>query len=171
MPRIIEEKTFLYIFLKDWVPALITTLIGGGIIALLVPQFQASFEKSRALESQRLAIAESTVKNFTSYIISWQRLIKIGEHERARGKLTKEETTRQDGYLKARDGARILLFIDLETAAFYYFKTLRVKTVIKDFEAWDKNQITKSLSELPAISEWENWKDKILEAMESEVKS
>ena len=148
--RQIQENTLLHIFLKEWVPALITTIIGGGLIALLLPHCQADFEQSRAHQARRLALTESTVKSFTAYILGWGKLRHITELEVSTGQLAPDEHERKNAYVKERDEAGRLLYSDLETATLY-FKP-EVKGLVAEFMAWDRAQSTKRRSQSPVRS-------------------
>ena len=159
----IKENTFLHIFLKDWAPALITTLVGGVLVAVLLPRCQADFEQTKAHQVRRLAIVESTAKNFTTYLVSWQRLRDMAALESSRGSLTKEQTELKKSIVAQRNEALLLLFSDLDTAKLY-FKPDAVE-VIRQFQEWDRRYSKARLAELPPLEEWEQWKEKVLGAM------
>ena len=50
--------------LTDWMPPLITIVIGGLFASILFPAWQSRFNKSKAASSRRLEIAESVAKHF-----------------------------------------------------------------------------------------------------------
>lgn len=171
---IIAENTLLHIFLKDWVPPLITALVGGLAVAIILPLFQVGFETNRANQKRRQEILESTLKNFAVYVDSWRRLRTIAEYELElkvrklnKEELNKEEKDRKNRYVIERDAARNLLFSDLSAAGIYYNQ--ETTSLIKAFQNWDRDQAEKHLRELPPLNDWENWRDRIVAQMTQEV--
>jgi hypothetical protein len=164
---VIEENTYLHLILKHWVPPLITALVGGLMVAIILPRFQEGFEASHANQERRQEILESTIKNFAVYIESWRRLRTIAEYESEVGKLKKEEEDRKNRYVAERDAARNSLFSDLATAGIYYKQETIV--FIREFQTWDREQATKSLHELRPLREWEDRRDGIVAQMTQEV--
>lgn len=99
----LEENSVLHIALVEWVPPLITIVVGGLIASVLIPRWQDAHARHHAREARRLALAEELARNFLRYVISWERLLIIAELEAERPEgLSDEEQARKISYVVRR---------------------------------------------------------------------
>lgn len=163
-----DHEAVTTLILKEWVPPLISVLSGGLIISLLVPRWQATFERSRLYDKRRLEILESISQDFSRYIDNWRRLIQISHHEVRKGNLDDDEKARKQRFIEDRNLARDTLISDLSTARIYFSES--VDTLIAEFSDWDQACTVKRLSDLPEIGMWRSWEARIISAMKQELK-
>jgi hypothetical protein len=163
----IKEHSFLHIVLKEWVPTLITVLVGGGLLTTLIPRCQTDFERTKAYESHRLSIAESTAKDFTAYILYWQRLRDVAELEKTR-MLSPDEAERKKEFAVRRNESVNALYDDLAIARLYFSSD--ILKLAEDFMRWDRSYSNRRLDDLPSLENWYEWKEKMATAMTREIK-
>ena len=162
-----DAKSFREIFLANWVPALLTALIGGLVVAYLAPVIQTQFANSAALKKRQLELWESIGENFTNYIVWRSRLNSVARAEISYGptdKVPKELLDNKARYLLERDKYRNLFRRDLLLAP-YYFTDPQVKTQIDEFQKWHTQFATATVDKLPDDAEYLKWRDRLMETI------
>ena len=165
---ILEEFSVFYIVLTQWVPPLITILIGGYLASILFPKWRDSIVRTRATEDRKLALAEDLSKCLTRYLLNWNRLRTISELEMSRNTgLTEIEHERKKQFVSDRNDSRDHL-IDVMASAEIYFSH-EVQDAIEQFKTWDEANSAMRINELPSSSEFDARKRKLLNAIHSEI--
>lgn len=168
-----QSNTFKEILLAKWVPALITALIGGALVAYLAPAIQTKFTQSSTLEKRKLELWESIGENFTNYILWRGRLnsaaIAERSYEKERRTVPKEFLLRKENYLTERDKYANLLRRDLLLANFY-FQYPEAKEKINKFLDWHAKFRIATVDQLPPDEEYIKWRDDIMETIRSKLK-
>jgi hypothetical protein len=168
-----QNNTFKVIFLDKWVPALITALIGGALVAYLAPAMQTKFTQSSTLEKRKLELWESIGENFTNYILWRGRLnsaaIAERSYEKERKLIPKEFLLRKENYLTERDKYANLLRRDLLLANFY-FQYPEAKEKINKFLDWHAKFRIATVDQLPPDEEYIKWRDDIMESIRTRLK-
>ncbi|PSH68602.1 hypothetical protein CU102_12625 [Phyllobacterium brassicacearum] len=162
----LNERSFVVIFLSDWVPSLITIVAGGVFASILLPIWQDKSAKSKALAGRRLDIAESVTKSFQKYIVSWRRLMDISKLEQKSG-LSDEQKATKGELVASRNASRDALLESLAMTRIY-FSTPCV-TVVTSFVEWDEERASERLDQLPGISDWRIWEADVLRSIQREV--
>ena len=164
----LTQTSPLHILLKDWAPTLITIVIGGLFASVILPRLQGLYTKRIALSSRRLSLAEDIAASLHRYVTCWRRLIQISHHEIAKnGRLTADEIARKDSFVTSRNEARDKL-CDLLCAAQLY-STDKTSNLMKGFLFWDEKATALRINELPDISEWRVWEDRIVEQLKKDL--
>ena len=163
-----ETKPFKEIVLAEWMPALITALIGGLLVAYLAPTLQTRFTELSVQKKRRLDLWESIGDNFTQYILWRGRLNSIAKTEQSyiknRHKLPKDLQDRRERYVNERDKYINLIRRDLFFAN-YYFSDNDVKNKIEGFLQWHTKFSEAKVDQLPADKEYYDWRNSIMEAI------
>jgi hypothetical protein len=154
------------LIIRHWGPPLITIVLGGLFASILFPRWQDAYTRSRAASQHRIDLTEQIASAFTSYITAWRRLIAIAELGAER-ELSQAESDRLNGFVAERNEARDDL-LDLCARGQLYFSDGACDS-ISEFVAWDEDQSTKRLNELPDIEEWRSWEKKILRRLKGEL--
>lgn len=164
----IDAKSFKTIFLENWMPALITALVGGLLVAYLAPMIQTRFAESSVLKKRQLELWESIGENFTNYIIWRSRLNTAARAEASPGSVTrgKEFLERKERYITERDRYANLLRRDLLFAP-HYFKDPKVSQTIDEFLKWHAQFATAPVEKLPPDEEYIGWRDRLMETIRS----
>ena len=163
----LAERSPLLVALTDWMPPLITIVIGGFFASILFPVWQSRFNRSKAASTRRLEIAESVAKHFQKYITSWRRLISISELERDNHGLSDEQRQLKNSFVSARNANRDNLLEALCASRLYFSE--QVYETIKEFINWDDLAAVKTLDSLPRVSEWREWEEKVVLALQREI--
>ena len=71
----------LDLVLSQWIPPLISVLLGGLIASILVPRWQTDFEKARLYDKRKLELLEKISEAFPRYVVNWNHLNHISIHE------------------------------------------------------------------------------------------
>lgn len=153
--------------MTSWIPPLITIVIGGLFASILIPAWQSRFNRSKAASNRRLEIAESVTRYFQKYITSWRRLISISELERENNGLLDEQRQLKNSFVIARNADRDALLEALCATRLYFSE--QVYATIKEFIRWDDLASIKTLEGLPSVSEWREWEEKIVLALQREI--
>jgi hypothetical protein len=157
----------LDIILKEWIPPLVSVLLGGLMASILVPRWQAKFEKGRLYDKRRLELLEKISESFPLYIVNWNRLIHISLHELKKGNLTPDETLRKQGFIENRNNTRDTLISSLNASRIYF--SSRTECLIEEFYHWDNECSVMRIGDIPEINAWWTWEKKLLSAMKKEI--
>ncbi|MGO7149018.1 hypothetical protein ACCS52_26640 [Rhizobium ruizarguesonis] len=158
----LNDKSIGFIVLKDWVPTLMTIIIGGIFASIVLPAWQERYLRAKALASRRLEIAENVTRNFQKYITSWKRLITISVLEAESG-LNEEQKQTKMGFVVARNASRDALLESLAVSRLYYPETC--SEVVQSFCKWDEDRSIERLDKLPKIDAWRDWERRVLESL------
>lgn len=164
----LDPESPLALMMRHWGPPLITILLGGLCASILFPRWQASYTRARAAAQHRLELAESLASAFARYVTAWRRLIDIARLGVERP-LTDTETERRNSFVVQRNDARDSL-LDLCARSQLYYSD-QVAELIASFVAWDTQQASKRLEDLPDIAEWREWEKMVLRALKREYGS
>jgi len=158
--------------MSTWIPALITALIGGLLVALLAPMIQTNYAKETAYSKRKILLWESIGNNFTTYIKSHEQLLAINKKIIS----NREDGISSDGILKTRkeeyrrnrDSAGLKLGQSLVMSKFYF--GTKVQFLVSKYECWKKDHIKQTKSVMPDTLKFKDWRDRILTAMQLELK-
>jgi hypothetical protein len=156
----LSETSVAFVVVKDWIPALITILVGGAFATLLLPRLQGRYAAKQALADKRIEFAGKLAVGFRRYIMSWRRLRQISDLEQDR-QLTKEENKRKLAFVETRNQHKDEL---IETM--YLMKPIFSSSLSRDidiFVRWDEAQTAVRLEALPELVEWVKWEDRLTE--------
>jgi hypothetical protein len=149
-------KTFKEIFLAEWIPALLTALLGGAVVAYFAPKMQSQFTSEVALQKRKIDLWESIATDFTEYILWRNRLnsIALAEVELTQKKETvpKEMMQRKEQYRTERDKFANSLRRDFVFARYYFGET--VKDKIEEFLSWNEKFARTTVEQLPPDAEY-----------------
>lgn len=151
MERAMEEDGLLFQILTKALPSLMTVVAGGVLASTMFPRLQRSYQRTLQTEEKKIELSEAVVRAFSRYVAAWSRLIAISELEADRA-LSEEEQSRKQEYVEDRKNYRDELFDGIQMAQLYFSDEFCSE--LKKFAEWDALQSTKTLSELPPISEW-----------------
>ena len=167
------SRSFWWVVLEKWVPAIITAVVGGLAIAYLAPAFQTQQTATTALTERRQNLWEAVVRDTSGYILNYKRL-----NEAARYKIRLQEknkepepnlSERMETYRMNRDGFRKKLKANLTLAAHYFGPA--VKSTVKTYEEFHEKYKTATIDELPQDHEVEAHLDKIIDAIRKDLES
>lgn len=161
----LNPESPLSLIMRHWGPPLITIILGGLFASILFPRWQEAYTRARATAQHRLDLTEGLASAFAKYITAWRRLIDIARLGLERP-LTETETDRRNAFVADRNTARDAL-LDLCARGQLYFSD-QVCDLIAAFIAWDTDQASKRLGDLPEIAEWRQWEAKILQTLKKE---
>jgi len=158
------ERTFKEIFLSKWVPALITAIVGGIVVAIVIPKYQANYAEESALKKRKIELWESIGDNFTNYITYRGRLnsaalseIKLRSSNQI---IPRRFLDRKESYRVERDKYATQLRRDFLLADYYYDN--QVEIIIKSFQEWHGQYKDKTVEQLPSDEEYYKWRDRIM---------
>ncbi|MGO8154201.1 hypothetical protein AB9F36_30705 [Rhizobium leguminosarum] len=162
----LNDKSIAFIALKDWVPSLITIIIGGIFASIILPAWQGRYMRTKALATRRLEIAESVTKNFQKYVTAWKRLMAISVLEEESG-LNEEQKQTKIGFVMARNASRDALLESLAISRLYFPETC--SEVVQSFCKWDEDRSIERLDKLPQIAAWREWEQRVLQSLNREL--
>ena len=155
---------FRKIVLSEWVPALITAVIGGVVVAYLAPMLQAEYAESAALQNRRVELWESLGENFTNAINANDQLVSVSQ-EIAKLTSTGEEVDgalngRLEYYRIERDKYASAFNKDLVLSAFYFGD--EVDALAREYGAWINEHGSATVEEMPSRGDFMAWRDRFL---------
>ena len=106
-------------------------------------------------------------KVFSEIHHPWRRLISISELERENNGLLDEQRQLKNSFVIARNADRDALLEALCATRLYFSE--QVYATIKEFIRWDDLASIKTLEGLPSVSEWREWEEKIVLALQREI--
>jgi hypothetical protein len=160
-------NALLDIVLKEWIPPLVSVLLGGLIASILVPRWQVKFEKGRLYDRRKLELLEQISETFPRYVVNWNRLIYISLHEAKKGNLSQDEILRKQRFIDDRNSTRDALVSALNASRIYF--SSNTEQLIEEFYHWDDQCSIMRVGELPKIDAWWTWERKLLSAMKNEL--
>lgn len=168
----LKEHSLAFVLIKDWVPALITIIVGGLFATLLLPRLQGHYAARQALADRRADLAGKAAVGFRRYIMSWRRLRQIAELEAQRAleqrSLDKAEKDRKDEFIAARNAHKDEL---IETLC--YMKagfSASLAGEIDRFIEWDETQANLRLADLAPLNQWITWEKNLLNLANGEAR-
>ncbi|MFA3915959.1 hypothetical protein [Ruegeria hyattellae] len=165
-----DEHSITYIALTKWAPPLITIFVGGLMASILFPRWQDRYNRHRAREDRKLALAEEVAQNMKKYIQAWNRLRAIAELEASRPDgLTEVEFERKKSYVEERSNARDELHDNLVSAQLYF--SADAQAAIGDFFRWDERCSELHLDQLPERSEFAVESRKVVSTIHAEIEA
>lgn len=168
MNTVLNKHSVLYIVLSEWVPPLITILIGGVLASVLFPRWQDQHARYHAREDRKLALAEEFSRNITRYLVCWRRLRTIAELELSRSDgLTEAEFERKKKFVEARDTARDALMDTLCSLGVYFSNNVRAS--IDDFIRWDEACCSSRINDLPPREDYTKKRQELIAVVHREV--
>jgi Tfp pilus assembly protein PilE len=162
----LAERSIAFIILSNWIPPLITIVIGGIFASILLPLWQHKYTQSKALAARRLEIAENVTKNFQKYIVSWKRLMTISALEQEAG-LNDEQRQTKMSFVAVRNANRDALLESLALTKIYF--PASCAAVVGSFLKWDEDRSTERLDQLPGITVWREWEQRVLQSLHQEL--
>lgn len=168
-----EKDSFSEIVQKYWVPAIITAVLGGIVVAIIVPQAQSNYADVSVLKQRKIQLWESIGVNFTHYINARSRLntaareeIKLKANE---GEVSADFLKKKDEDRSQRNESLTNLRGDLLKAEFYFGED--IKKLIGSFVTWHNKHSVAAVDQLPSDSEYDEWRQRILSAIGTKLKS
>lgn len=155
------------IIFQSWVPPLLSVIVGGFVASAVVPRIQKNFERNKSLSSRRMELAEKISATFSKYLINWKRLVQISSAEKEACSLSDEEKERKSNFISKRNENREQLLELCSIAVLYYSEDLC--RIIREFTEWDEKYSATRLEELPPLSEWHEWRGRIIHALKEEA--
>nr|WP_321249049.1 hypothetical protein [uncultured Ruegeria sp.] len=151
----LPENSIALIIASEWLPTILTILLGGWFASVLIPRLQANFERNKTREKRRFELAEEVAQNLVHYRMCWERLLSIAklEQDRKEDGLTEVEFDRKKTFVKDRNEARDKLINSLTSVQFYFSKKSQYQAA--NFIEWDQSIQTLGLQDLPRKCEWE----------------
>lgn len=148
------------------IPAIVTGLI-GLLSGMALNSQESELSKNRYFLEKQVAAADAVAINFAGYIENWRRMrtIKVSVGKR---QPTAEERKRFNRYVASRDDFRDRLFASLDKAELYFDDDMG--SAANKFREWDTRQATKTLAELPGLSEWKKQARRIFSEMRKEMR-
>jgi len=144
--------------LEDWIPALITALIGGLMVAIITPSIQSNFASKTALADRKVKLFESFNLNMTCFISSYYQLVGIAQEEK-KNRLSPQEILRKESYRQKRDDCGYQLKSDLILSGFYFGDD--VGNVVAEYNKWMGKIENATIYTMPPRSDFESWHKKI----------
>jgi hypothetical protein len=161
-----KEKSFWRVVFEQWVPPIITGVLGFAAGIYTTHRGDVSAERQLYL-TRRVSQAEAVAINFDQYAENWRRLIQIATFEKEKGSLDEEETRRKNGFVTARNAARDKLFGALGALELYFGPKVLEKA--GEFRRWDDAQTIKRLEDLPLLEEWRERELSLVSAIRQEL--
>lgn len=163
-----EKTNYKDLMIEHWVPTLVTGLF-GIIIGLSVTLFKAEVSDNRFFLEKQSSTADNVASEFSIYVENWRRIIKLKQYViESKRNPKKQEIQRLRVYVAHRDKARDKLFSALDSLSLYFDES--TSNIASDFKKWDELQSTKTVADLPNLSEWKQIQMNILKAMKKELK-
>jgi len=163
-----KEKDFqLSTILLYWIPPVITAVLGlfAGIV---LSTYNSGISDNRYFLEKRTIAADSIAKEFSRYVVNWNRLIQLRKHfDTKMTEPLKEEKKNFQLCVFNRNDARDKLFTSFD-AVYLYFSEDTIDIVSK-FRDWDTKQSILTIDQLPEIKEWNVWQKKILRKLHEEI--
>jgi hypothetical protein len=168
------EKDNIYfkkILLESWLPrilpALITAILGGVLVAWLAPKFQTYYALKTAYHNDRISLWKDIGNNFTNYRIYMKELDVMVKYETKLTKLQRTESGYYQNikeYVRKRNHYRDQLQNDLLIATYYFNGD--TKELIDRYITWDKIT-SKTITYQPKIAQerqksYAAWQDNIM---------
>ena len=162
----LNEFSVITIILVEWVPVLLTIIVGGLFATILFPRLQDRYLEKKLGEERRQKILEEVAELLRVYTTAWRRLIEISSHELT---LTKEgrDTSHLQKYkariVQQRTDTHDKLMSCLAKANLVLPKEQRAE--ISQFVDWAESTSTLTLDELPNVEEWRNWEERVVSSL------
>lgn len=166
----LEEFSPLAIILTGWAPILISVIIGGLFASIIFPRWQDRHIVRKAFVERRQAIIEEVAELLNAYTNIWRRLIQISIHETdliASDADTSAVVEKKMQFVARRTEVHDELMACLSRVKIYVNPKQRDE--IKEFVAWAESMSTLRLDELPEISAWRDWEDRLLSKLQSHL--
>lgn len=160
------DISFFEIVIRNWIPTIFTVGMGGYLASVLFPRLQARFHTNRQMIEKRFLLAEQAMCCLATYAVFWRRIILISSLEIKRP-LDEHEGPRKKCFVEQRNKCREELLMTLVKCRLYFSSS--AGELISEFMAWDEQNSSKNLFELPAVEEWQKWRDKISIALKREL--
>ena len=160
-------KKFKALVAEHWVPALITGVFGLAL-GLSVTLFEAQVSDNRFFLEKQAATADRVAQEFSKYVENWRRIMELKKHVSGEKRNpSAEELEQLKTYVVDRNAARDRLFSALDALHLYFKNETSIRAM--QFRSWDEQQSTKTVADLPAISEWQARERALLSAMRKEL--
>ncbi|MGD1923522.1 MAG: hypothetical protein ACFB03_04950 [Paracoccaceae bacterium] len=163
----ISKNSIAYLVIESWGPPVLTIVVGGLFASILFPRWQAQYNRGKALGEHKIKLYEEIAEHFSLYIAAWRRLISIARLEKRR-KLSEREMNRKEQFVLQRNDYRDTLISEFARAKLYFSAKSRIE--IEDFMKWDEANGTKTVDELPTISEWQDWEERVVQCLRKELR-
>ncbi len=159
---------FKSLITEHWVPPVITGVF-GLLVGLSISLFDAEISDNRYFLEKQATTADRVAMQFSKYTENWRRIVSLKNYVASENrKPTPQEFDLLKKYVIARDSAKDSLYSALDASQLYFEENTSNLSV--HFKEWDVQQSTKLTNELPAISEWQSRKRRILLAMRKELR-
>jgi len=153
--------------LEHWIPALITAILGGVLVAVLGPLLQSHFAEATATAERKVKLAESVSEHLSGFISAHFQLVELARHERAlesQGRsIDEKERGRKEEYRIRRDDSHYRLRRDLIMVPFYFGEN--VQQAVREYTDFIRGVSTASVDQMPAREEFEIRANRVVSAM------
>lgn len=163
----LPEFSPMAIVLAEWVPIALTIIIGGLFATILFPRWQDRYIKRKVLAERQQSIIEETAELLNAYTNVWRRLIEISKHEASLledGRDIEKAIEMKAQFVSQRAAVHDRLMANLSRAKVLVSTTQRHE--ISEFIEWAESMSTLTLEELPEVSAWRTWEEKLLTSLQ-----
>ena len=149
--------------LEHWIPALITAVLGGILVAALGPLLQAHYAEAAALAERKVKITESVAANLSGFISAHFQLVEAARVVPAAEVPDQRSLDRREEYRAMRDARHYDARRDLLLARHYFPD--EVDREIDAYAAFIASVATKTAEEMPPRDEFESHASRLVAAM------
>jgi hypothetical protein len=151
------------IFFDKWMRALLTAIIGGVVVAVIVPYVQATYAIEEKLSEKKIERFAALNERFVAYIEAREQLTRYALRERALYGKVLGLTKQKKPLVDARDTTANQLRQELFRSGYYFGG--EVLELVKGFIQWQAQYAVATVDEVPADTRLLEWRDQILTAM------
>lgn len=163
----LPEFSPLAIVFYEWAPIILTIVIGGLFATILFPRWQDRYIRRKVLTERQQSIVEEAAELLNAYTNIWRRLIEISKHEvslRDAGRDVEKAIEMKAQFVSQRSEIHDRLMATLSRAKVLVSSAQRRE--ISNFIEWAESMSTLRLDELPEVSEWRSWEEKLLASLQ-----
>jgi len=162
-----KTSSTLSALVEHWVPPAITAAL-GLTAGIALATYNSDISDNRYFLEKRAMAADDIAKQFSIYVVNWERLIEMRKHfDERRSEPSGEEKENFKRIVFNRSDSRDKLFSAFDLAHLYYGDT--TSNLITKFREWDIKQSNLTIDQLPNISHWRVWQKKVLRQLHGEV--
>lgn len=163
----LSEHSPIAIVFAEWVPVMITITLGGLFATVIFPRWQDRYLSKKIRSERKIKITEEISELLNAYTNVWRRLIEISRYEKnliEHEHDTKDVTKMKTQFVEQRSDIHDRLMGCLSRAKVFVSASQRRE--ISKFIQWTESTSTLTLDELPEISEWRTWEERILSSLQ-----
>lgn len=151
-------------------PSAITVALTAIFASYFVPRWQERNANRAMITERRLRAIEQTADAFVRYIIAWRRLIEFSRALEARAgeqSPSDDENQRRIAFATERNRHKEDLLAALHQSVVYFDR--ETFEIFEEFTRWDESHSVSTLEDLPDVSEWWAWQERIIARMKRKM--